>query len=492
MRELYSLTIAGANKLLENGEITSVDLTESILARIEEVDKKIEAYLFVDKEGALKAAKESDERRKSGKTRGRLDGIPIALKDLFCQKGVETTAASNILKGFVPCYDSTAVRKLKDAGAVILGKLNQDAFAHGSSTENSDFKVTKNPWDLGRVPGGSSGGSAAAVAADLCLAALGTDTGGSIRQPASLCGVVGLKPTYGRVSRYGVVAMASSLDTIGPIAKTAEDVAIIMESIAGRDSLDATTLEADVPEYSKELGKEIKGLKVGVPREYFAKGMDEDVEKTIKNAIEKFKPLGAEIIEISLPHTDAALATYYILCPAEISSNLSRYDGIKYGFSTLRKNQDQPLDEVYFGSRGEGFGAEAKRRIMLGTHVLSAGYYDAYYKKAMKLRTLVKKDFDDAFKKVDVIVTPVSPTPAFKIGEKSDDPIQMYLSDIYTVPINPAGVPAISTPAGFVERDGKKLPVGLQIIGPMLGEETILNISYQLEKTLNLNEKPQL
>jgi len=492
MKELYSLTIAKASELLEKGEITSVELTESILARIEEIDKKIEAYLFVDKEGALKAASESDERRKSGNASGKLDGIPIALKDLFCQKGVETTAASNILKGFVPCYDSTAVKKLKNAGAVILGKLNQDAFAHGSSTENSDFKVTKNPWDLSRVPGGSSGGSTAAVAADLCLGALGTDAGGSIRQPASLCGVVGFKPTYGRVSRYGVIAMASSLDVIGPIAKTTEDAAIIMKAIAGRDTLDATTLDAPVPEYSEGLDKDIKGLKVGVSKEYFAEGMDRGVEGTIKNAIEKLKFLGAEIVEISLPHTDMALATYYILQPAEVSSNLSRYDGIKYGFSTLREDKNQPLEDVYFESRGKGFGAEAKRRIMLGTHVLSAGYYDAYYKKAMKLRTLVKKDFDEAFKKVDVIVTPVSPTPAFKIGEKSDDPIQMYLSDIYTVPINPAGVPAISMPVGFVEKNGKKLPVGMQIIGPMLGEQIILNVSHQLEKVLNITEKPEL
>ncbi|MDH4358657.1 MAG: Asp-tRNA(Asn)/Glu-tRNA(Gln) amidotransferase subunit GatA [Candidatus Berkelbacteria bacterium] len=492
MSNLCNLTIAEASKQLAEGKITSADLTKSVLERIEQVEPKVEAYLKVLEDSALKEAEASDKRRQAGKPLSKLDGVPIAVKDLFCTKDVETTAASNILKGFVPCYEATAVKKLKDAGVVLVGKLNQDAFAHGSSTENSDFKVTKNPWDLERVPGGSSGGSAAAVAADECLGALGTDTGGSIRQPASLCGVVGLKPTYGRVSRYGVIAMASSLDVIGPLAKTTEDAALIMEVIAGRDSLDGTTLGAPVPEYSKELEKDMKGLKVGVPKEYFAEGMDEDVKKVIEKSVEKLKSLGAEIAEISLPHTDMALATYYILQPAEVSSNLSRYDGIKYGFSTLREEKEQPLEKVYFESRGQGFGAEAKRRVMLGTHVLSAGYYDAYYKKAMKLRTLVKKDFDEAFKKVDVIVTPVSPTPAFKIGEKSDNPIQMYLSDIYTVPINPAGVPAISTPAGFVERDGKKLPVGIQIIGPMLGEPVILNVSYQLEKALSLKDRPKL
>jgi len=496
MSELYSLTIAEASRQLAEGKINSVDLTKSILERIQQVEPKVEAYLRVLEDSAIKEAEASDERRQAGKPLSKLDGVPIAVKDLFCTKGVETTAASNILKGFVPCYDATAVKKLKEAGAVLVGKLNQDAFAHGSSTENSDFKVTKNPWDLERVPGGSSGGSAAAVAADECLGALCTDTGGSIRQPSSLCGVVGLKPTYGRVSRYGVIAMASSLDVIGPICKTTEDIALMMEVIAGQDPLDGTTLDAPVPEYSKELGKDIKGLKVGVPKEFFAEGMDEDVKGVIGDSVEKLKSLGAEIVNISLPHTDMALATYYVLQPAEVSSNLSRYDGIKYGFSVLRSGdwslEPGALSDVYFKSRGKGFGAEAKRRIMIGTHVLSAGYYDAYYKKAMKLRTLVKNDFDEAFKKVDVIVTPVSPTPAFKIGEKSDDPIQMYLSDIYTVPINPAGVPAISAPAGFVERDGKKLPVGIQIIGPMLGESVILNVSYQLEKALALGEKPKL
>ncbi len=362
MSDLYKLTIAEASKQLSERKISSVDLTKSVLDRIKQVEPKVEAYLKVLEDSAIKEAEESDKRRQAGKPLSKLDGIPIAVKDLFCTKDVETTAASNILKGFTPCYDATAVKKLKDAGAVLVGKLNQDAFAHGSSTENSDFKVTKNPWDLERVPGGSSGGSAAAVAADECLGALGTDTGGSIRQPSSLCSVVGLKPTYGRVSRYGVIAMASSLDVIGPICKSTEDVALMMEVIAGRDPLDGTTLDAPVPEYSKELAKDIKGLKVGVPKEYFAEGMDGDVKNVIESSIEKLKSLGAETIEISLPHTDMALATYYILQPAEVSSNLSRYDGIKYGFSILRDTRyilhDTSLSDVYFTSRGGGFGAE--------------------------------------------------------------------------------------------------------------------------------------
>jgi len=486
---MHNLTIAEASKKLESGEISSLELTEAVLNRIEELEPKIDAYLSVLKKEAVEAAKKSDQRRKSNKTLSKIDGIPLALKDLLCTKGIETTAASNILKGFVPCYDATVVKKLKDAGAVIVGKTNLDAFAHGSSTENSDFKTTKNPWDTTRVPGGSSGGSAAAVAADECLGAIGTDTGGSIRHPASMCGVVGLKPTYGRVSRYGVIAMASSLDVIGPIAKTTQDAALILEIIAGRDDLDATTLDVPVPRYSESLDNDLIGKKIGIPKEYFTSGMDKDVEVVIREAIKKIKSLGCEIVEISLPHTDFGLSVYYILQPAEVSSNLSRYDGIRFGHSVLKKDQNLSLEDVYSKSREEGFGDEAKRRIMLGTYVLSAGYYDAYYKKAMQIRTLVKEDFKKAFENVDAILTPVSPTPAFKIGEKSDDPVQMYLSDIYTVPINPAGVPAISTPAGTVLRDGKELPVGIQIIGPQLGEEIILNISHQFEKISGMKYK---
>jgi len=489
---LAGLKISEASKLLDERKISSTDLVKAVFERINKVEPKVKAYLKILEESALASAKKSDERRERDKSLSKIDGIPLSIKDLLCIQNVETTAASNILKGFVPSYNSTVVKRLQDAGAVIVGKTNLDAFAHGSSTENSDFGATHNPWDLSRVPGGSSGGSAASVAADECLGSIGTDTGGSIRQPASLCGVVGLKPTYGRVSRYGVIAMASSLDVVGPIAKTTEDAALLLEVIAGRDPLDATTLDAPVPKYSQNLDKNLKGLKIGVPREYFAAGVDKDVEEIVQQAIKKLKNLGAEAVEISLPHTDYALATYYIIQPAEVSSNLSRYDGIKYGFSTLADNKNQTLEEVYFSSRGQGFGDEAKRRIMLGTHVLSAGYYDAYYRRALKLRTLVKEDFEKAFKKVDIIITPVSPTPAFKIGEKSDDPLKMYLSDIYTVPVNPAGVSAISTPGGFVKRKNKDLPVGVQIIGPVLGEQIILQVSHQLEKAINLNQKPKL
>ena len=487
----YELTIEEAGKKLASGEITSVELTKSVLERIKSVDDKVKAYLIVNEEGALKAAAESDERRKSGNTIGSLDGVAICLKDLICVKDQETTASSNILKGFIPPYDSTVAHKLKEAGAVLIGKTNCDAFAHGSSTENSDFFTTKNPWDLERIPGGSSGGSAAAVAADECIAAIGTDTGGSIRQPASLCGVVGLKPTYGRVSRNGVIAMASSLDVVGPFTKSVKDCAIMLEAISGKDKYDATTLNDDVPSYANNI-KKVSDIRVGVPKEYFAEGTDSDVLDRINNAIKILKQQGATIVDISLPSTDYALSLYYILQPAEVSSNLSKYDGIRYGFSTLRDDKDQSIEEVYFTSRGKGFGDEAKRRVMLGTYVLSAGYYDAYYRKAMKLRTLVKQDFAKAFEKVDVILTPVSPTPAFKLGEKTDDPVQMYLSDIFTVPINPAGVPAMSLPVGFVERDGKKLPVGLQIIAPMLGEQIIFDTAFTIEQELKITEKPQL
>lgn len=487
--DYLNLTISEISNKLASGEVTSQQLVEQTFQRIENVEPKIEAFVNLLKDRALTKAEESDFRIKDGKRLSKIDGIPISVKDLVCMKGIETTASSNILKNFTPEYDSTVVRKLEDAGAVIIGKTNLDAFAHGSSTENSDFQTTKNPWDLTRVPGGSSGGSAAAVAANESYMAIGTDTGGSIRHPASCCSVVGLKPSYGRVSRFGVIAMASSLDVVGPIAKSSEDAAIILEIIAGQDELDSTTTNAPVPKYSELLDRDLSNFTLGIPKEYFASGMDEDVEKVIKEAIEKFRSLGAKIVDISLPHTDYGLATYYIIQPAEVSSNLSRYDGIRYGRSVLREDKNLKLDEVYFNSRGEGFGDEAKRRIMLGTHVLSAGYFDAYYKRALKIRTLVKRDFDQAFEKVDAILTPVAPTPAFKVGEKSDDPVQMYLSDIYTVPINPAGVPAISTPAGFVKREGKDLPVGLQIIGPILKEEVILNIAHQFEKNTDFIKK---
>ena len=507
MTKLNELTLKQAADKLKGGEITSLTLTKACLARINEEESKVQAFITVTEELALEQAKKSDERRQQGKTLSAIDGIPFAIKDLFCTKGIRTTAASKILDDFVPQFESTATQKLWDAGAILIGKTNLDQFAMGSSTETSAYKTTKNPWDLERVPGGSSGGSAAAVAADMCIAALGTDTGGSIRQPASLCGVTGLKPTYGRVSRYGVMAMASSLDTIGPITKTTEDAAIIMNIIAGQDVNDGTTLPNEVPDYTKSIGQNVKGMKIGVPKEFFGEGMDREVDKIVRDAIETFKKNGAEIKEVSLPSVKYALDVYYIIVWAEVASNLARYDGVRYGHSALKseiqnskseinsksKNiKSQTLEQVYIDSRTEGFGDEAKRRIMLGNYVLSSGYYDAYYKKAQQVRTLVKKDFEKVFNPqsggVDILITPVSPTAAFKIGEKTDDPLQMYLSDIHTVPINPAGVPAISIPAGFTKNG---LPVGIQIIAPQLGEEKIFQAADFFQKnTRHHAQKP--
>jgi aspartyl-tRNA(Asn)/glutamyl-tRNA(Gln) amidotransferase subunit A len=495
--ELYSLTIIEASEKLKSGEITSVQLTESIFERISEVEPLVGAYITLCKEKALEMANASDERRKAGKLLSGIDGIPIAVKDLFLTKGIKTTAASKILDDFIPIFESTATQKLWDAGAVLIGKANLDQFAMGSSTESSAYKTakkfdstTRNPWDLDRIPGGSSGGSAAAVAADECIAALGTDTGGSIRQPAGLCSITGLKPTYGRVSRYGVMPMASSLDQVGPMGKSVEDVAILLEYLSGHDKFDSTSSEKDVPDYFKSLKKDIKGLKIGIPKEFYGAGLDPDIEKIIRDAVATLKTLGATTIEVSLPSIKYALAIYYVLMPAEVSSNLAKYDGIRFGHSTIKsKKSDQILEEVYSLSRSEGFGPEAKRRIMLGSYVLSAGYYDAYYKKAQKVRTLVKQDFEKVFKEVDILVTPVSPMPAFKFGEKSSDPLSMYLSDVMTVPINPAGVPAMSLPAGFVEREGKKLPVGMQLIGPMWGEQTLLNVGYVFQEATDFHKK---
>ena len=490
--KLFQLTLKEASDKLNSGEITSLQLTKSVLARIEEVEPKVEAFITITKDLALKQAKKSDQRRDKGQEFSSIDGIPIAVKDLYCTKGIRTTAASKILDDFIPQYESTATQKLLDAGAIIVGKTNLDQFAMGSSTENSVYKQTKNPWDLTKIPGGSSGGSAAAVAADMCIAALGTDTGGSIRQPANLCSIVGLKPTYGRVSRYGVIAMASSLDCIGPMTKTVEDAAIMLQILAGKDEKDATTLPDPVPQYSESLNKKIKGLKIGIPKEFFGQGMNPESEKIVKDAIEKLKMLGAETKEISLPSVKYALAVYYVLMPAEVTSNLGRYDGIRYGHSKLKsqKSKVKSLEEVYLNSRTEGFGDEAKRRIMLGNYVLSSGYYDAYYKKAQQVRTLVKEEFEKAFDEVDIMVTPVSPEPAFKLGEKTDDPLAMYLSDIHTVPINPAGVPAISIPAGFTKDN---LPVGIQLIAPQLGEEAIFRVASAYESATNFHkEKPKL
>jgi len=500
MENLHKLTIKEAKDLLEKGEITSVELTEAIFERIKQVESKVGAYITITREKAMEMAKASDERRKAGKTLSEIDGIPIAVKDLFLTKGIKTTAGSNILNDFIPAYESTVTGKLWKAGAVLIGKTNLDQFAMGSSTETSAYNTskefnstTRNPWDLDRIPGGSSGGSAAAVAADLCIAAVGTDTGGSIRQPASHCSITGLKPTYGRVSRYGTIAMASSLDQAGPMTKTVEDTAILLKIISGYDKFDSTSFDKEIPDYAGSLKSEIKGLKVGIPAEFFGEGLDPEVERVVRSSISELEKLGAKIIPVSLPSAHYALAVYYILMPAEVSSNLARYDGIRFGFSTQKienlKSTPKSLEEVYKLSRAEGFGPEAKRRIMLGSYVLSAGYYDAYYKKAQKVRTLIKKEFEEIFKTVDVLAAPVSPVPAFKFGEKASDPLSMYLSDILTVPVNPAGLPAMSIPAGFVEKNGRSLPVGLQLIGSHWSEQTILNVGFAFQKATDWHKK---
>jgi aspartyl-tRNA(Asn)/glutamyl-tRNA(Gln) amidotransferase subunit A len=480
MSELNKLTLKAASEKLKNDEISSAEIVDDCLGQIEKHDKDISAYLTVLSNEAKKAAKDSDERRKGGRVASEIDGLPIAVKDVICTKDIKTTAASKILENFVPPYDATVVKKLKDAGAIIIGKTNLDEFAMGSSTENSAFKTTKNPYDTSRVPGGSSGGSAAAVSSDMCIAALGSDTGGSIRFPASLCGVVGLKPTYGAVSRYGLMAMASSLDQIGVFGKTVEDAEMLFNIISGPDPRDATSLNVEF-----NSAKNPKDLKIGIPKEYFGEGLDSGVKKIIEESIEKLKKEGNEIIEISLPNAQYALEVYYIIMFVEVSSNLARYDGIKYGYST---KEAKNLMEVYLKSRAEGFGAEAKRRIILGNYASSAGYIDQYYSKAQKVRSLIKKDFDEAFKKVDLILGPVSPTTAFKIGEKTDDPLTMYLSDIYTISINLAGVPAMSVPAGL----SNSLPVGLQITGPARAENNIFALGKDFENVRGPISSPSL
>jgi aspartyl-tRNA(Asn)/glutamyl-tRNA(Gln) amidotransferase subunit A len=489
--KLNELTIKEAGKGLKKGEFTSLDLTKACIKRINDVDKKIHAFLLVDETLAFKQAEESDKRRKEKKILGLLDGIPYALKDVFCVEGMKTTAASKILEDFIPPYSATVYEKLRDAGAVLLGKVNTDEFTMGSSTENSAFGVTKNPGDVERVSGGSSGGSAAAVAADMCLFALGTDTGGSIRQPSSFCSAVGLKVTYGLVSRYGVIPYASSFDTIGPLAKSVEDTAIILNEISGKDEKDPTSVINKLPDYTQTLGQNIKGMKIGLPNEFFGKGIEPEVRRVIEEGISDLKKLGAEVKETSLPSTKYAIAIYYIIAKSEASSNLSRYDGIKYGKSEIRNQKSEiNLIDVYRKTRGDNFGPEAKRSIMLGTYTLSAGYYDAYYKKASQVRTLIKEEYENLFKKYDLLISPVSPTTAFKIGEKIEDPMTMYLSDVLTVPINPAGIPAMSLPAGFTKEG---LPVGMQIMGPMLGEEKILKLAYAFEQSHNyLKNKPKI
>ena len=464
---LTELTINKAHQGLKKKEFSALELCKAYLDRIKEKDKNISAFLTVNEDLALSQAKKIDDLISGGGKISKLTGIPCAIKDNILVEGVKCTAGSKILENYIAPYNATVVRKLKEAGSIILGKTNLDEFAMGSSTENSGFKVTRNPHDLSRVPGGSSGGSAACVAADMSVFALGSDTGGSVRQPACFCGVVGLKPTYGAVSRYGLIAFASSLDQVGTITKTVEDAKIVFEAISGRDSMDSTSVERQKTENWK---LKIKNLRIGVPKEYFIKGIDKEVEKIVREAIKKYEKLGAKIVEISLPHTKYALPAYYVISPPEASANLARYDGIKYGFSAGKGAKD--LMEIYLKSRGQGFGKEVRRRIMLGTYVLSAGYYEAYYLRAQKVRTLIINDFEKAFKKVDVILTPTSPTPAFKIGEKVKDPLTMYLSDVFTVSVNLAGLPAVSIPAGHIG----KLPVGIQLIGRQFEENKILEI----------------
>jgi aspartyl-tRNA(Asn)/glutamyl-tRNA(Gln) amidotransferase subunit A len=472
--ESHQLTIHQAISRLAGGEITAVELTEAVLERISATDGDIRAYLALTADQALDQARAADEARAAGKG-GDLLGIPLAIKDVLCTEGVPTTAGSRILEGFIPPYDATVVRRLKEAGAVVVGKTNTDEFAMGSSTENSAYFTTRNPWDRRRVPGGSSGGSAAAVAADACLAALGTDTGGSVRQPAALCGVVGLKPTYGRVSRLGLIAFASSLDQIGVLTKDVADAALLLGAIAGHDPCDSTSVDMPVPDYRAALSGDVRGVHIGVPREYFTDGLQAEVEGAVRAAVDTLAALGAEVREVSLPHTQYALPVYYLIAPAEASANLARYDGVRYG---LRAGSES-LDAMYKTTRGQGFGPEVKRRIMLGTYALSAGYYDAYYLKAQKARTLIKADFDRAFEEVDVILGPTTPTTAFRIGEKIEDPLQMYLSDVFTLSMNLAGICGLSLPCGS---DAQGLPIGLQVTGPAFGEEQVLHVAYAYEQ----------
>lgn len=478
---MHHKTIAELSKELAAKTISSVELTKLFLDRIKEHDKNLNSFITVTEEYALKAAKEADEMRAMGKTHP-LTGIPIAQKDIFCTEGIKTSCGSKMLDNFISPYDATIIKHFKAAGMVMLGKTNMDEFAMGSSNETSFYGPVKNPWNLAYVPGGSSGGSAAAVAASLAPAATGTDTGGSIRQPAALCNITGLKPTYGRVSRYGMIAFASSLDQGGPFAKTVEDVAMLLNTMAGFDELDSTSVNQPVPDYTATLNDAIKGIRIGLPKEYFSNDLNNDVAKVIEAAIQEYQKLGATIEEISLPNTFLSVPAYYVIAPAECSSNLARYDGVRYGY---RCKNPEDLQDLYKRSRSEGFGSEVKRRIMVGTYALSAGYYDAYYLKAQKVRRLIRDDFVNAFKKVDVILSPTTPTPAFKLGEKTSDPISMYLSDIYTIAVNLAGLPGISIPAGFVN----SLPIGMQLIGNLFGEAKLLNIAHQYQKVTDWHKR---
>jgi aspartyl-tRNA(Asn)/glutamyl-tRNA(Gln) amidotransferase subunit A len=481
--ELHELTIEEAHRLLKQKEISSVELTRAVLDRIKKVEKNVDAFLMISEKSALQQAEVADEKIAGGHCEP-LTGIPLAIKDVICTRGVETTCGSKILQNFIPPYNATVIEKLEHQGAVVLGKTNMDEFAMGSSTENSGFKITHNPWDMERVPGGSSGGSAAAVAADMCLGALGSDTGGSIRQPASYCSTVGLKPTYGRVSRYGLVAFASSLDQIGPLTKNVADCAVMLNAIAGYDFADSTSVPEDVPDYAGALKNGLKGVRIGIPKEYAAtEGIDPEVSAAVEQAVRILEDLGAEKVAVSLPHTDYAVAAYYVIAPSEASSNLARYDGVKYGARDTHQNE---LIQMYRSTRSNGFGPEVQRRIIIGTYCLSAGYYDAYYGKASQIRSLIISDFNNAFKTCDLIASPVAPTPAFKIGEKVNDPLTMYLTDIFTLSANLAGIPGMSVPCGF-SKNG--LPIGLQLLGNHFNEEMLLKVAYNFEQATEFHKK---
>ena len=484
--ELHQKTIHEVSVDLKAKKLSSVELTKAVMDHLEKVESKVQSFITVTRDEALKQAAEADKRLASGEDITALTGVPVGIKDLLCTKGVRTTCGSRMLENFVPPYNATVVEKLYSAGAVSVGKTNMDEYAMGSSTETSFYKKTKNPWNLNCVPGGSSGGSAACVSADQAFASLGSDTGGSIRQPAALCGIVGLKPTYGRVSRYGLIAFASSLDQIGPFGKDVEDCAIMMGAIAGHDPMDSTSADLPVPDYLAEMKKSVKGLRIGIPKEFFPDGLNKEVSEAVKKGIEELKKQGAEIHEVSLPASPYALAVYYVLAPSEASSNLARYDGVRYGLRVPGEN----IMEMYSKTRAAGFGPEVKRRIMLGTYALSSGYYDAYYLKALKVRRLIKQDYDKAFEKVDVIATPTAPNPAFRFGEKTGDPLTMYLEDIFTVSINITGLPGLSVPCGMSKTG---LPIGLQLIGKAFDEATLLRTAYAYEQATEWHkQKPSL
>jgi len=484
--ELHDLTITEAGELLRKREISAADLTSALLDRIAAVDRRVSAYLTVTAEQAREAAEAADRRIASGEATP-LTGIPVCIKDVLATKGVRTSCSSKMLENFVPPYNAHVVEKLIEAGAVMLGKANMDEFAMGSSTENSAFFPTHNPWDLDRVPGGSSGGSAAAMAAGECLFSLGSDTGGSIRQPAAFCGVTGIKPTYGRVSRYGLIAFASSLDQVGPFTRSVRDAALVLNAICGRDSRDSTSAPVDVPDFTANLSGDLTGVRIGVPKEYLPDALQPDVRAAFMAAVEVIRGLGAEVdFDLSLPSTEAALAVYYVIAPSEASANLARYDGVKYGFSY---REGESMWDNMEKTRQHGFGEEVKRRIMIGTYALSSGYYDAYYLKAQQVRTLLRREFDEAFEMYDAIITPVTPTPAFKLGEKVSDPLEMYLNDIFTLPVNIAGLPGASIPGGFVTVDGKDLPVGLQVMARPFDEATMLRVAYAYEQATDWHSR---